>query len=49
MRRPQQILHQLYDRARYDLRIDYTLPTVPPLDVTDDRWARELLAQRTDS
>lgn len=44
-----QILHQLYDRARYDLRIDYRLPTVPPLDVTDDRWARELLVQRTNS
>jgi hypothetical protein len=26
------ILHDLYRRARFDLRLDYTQPPVPPLD-----------------
>ncbi len=38
-----EILHRVYERARYDLRIDNSLPPVPRLDVTVDRWARAIL------
>ncbi|HEY4688869.1 MAG TPA: DUF4058 family protein [Anaerolineae bacterium] len=37
------ILHALYERARFDLRLDYTQPPVPPLDDEDAAWARELI------
>jgi hypothetical protein len=37
------ILHALYDRARFDLRLDYTQPPVPPLHETDAAWANELI------
>ncbi len=37
------ILHALYDRARYDLRLDYTRPAVPPLSEADAAWARGLI------
>lgn len=37
------ILHALYDRARFDLRLDYTRPPVPPLADDDAAWRRELL------
>ena len=39
-----QLLHDLYDRARYDLAIDYTQPPVPPLRDDDVAWARQLLS-----
>ena len=39
------ILHSLYERARFDLRLDYTRPPVPPLSGPDADWARELLAR----
>jgi hypothetical protein len=32
------LLNQLYDRARYDLRIDYTQDLVPPLSESDRPW-----------
>ncbi len=38
-----QLLHDLYDRAGYDLRIDYTKEPVPPLDEADAEWAHEIL------
>jgi hypothetical protein len=38
-----QLLHDLYDRARYDLAIDYSQPPVPPLHDDDMAWARQLL------
>lgn len=38
------ILHALYERARFDLRLDYTQPPVPPLVDEDNLWARELLS-----
>jgi hypothetical protein len=38
------ILHALYQRARFDLRLDYTQPSVPPLAESDAAWARELIA-----
>lgn len=40
-----QILHELYDRAGYDLAIDYSRPPVPPLSDDDAAWAASLLAQ----
>lgn len=39
------ILHALYERARFDLRLDYTKPPVPPLDEADAAWARELTSR----
>jgi hypothetical protein len=38
-----QILHELYDRAGYDLAIDYHQAPDPPLSRTDARWATQLL------
>jgi hypothetical protein len=40
------LLAQVYDRARYDLRIDYALPPVPPLDIAVDAWASGVIAAR---
>jgi hypothetical protein len=41
------ILHALYERARFDLRLDYTQPPVPDLPGDDAAWARGLIeAQR---
>ncbi len=37
-----QVLHALYQRARFDLRLDYTVPPVPPLSEEDAQWAAEL-------
>lgn len=39
-------LRTAYERARYDLRIDYTKPTVPPLAEQDVEWVEMLLAQQ---
>jgi hypothetical protein len=36
------VLHALYDRARFDLRLDYTRPPVPALAEDDAAWARSL-------
>jgi hypothetical protein len=38
------ILHALYERARFDLRLDYNQPPVPPLADKDAAWAGELLS-----
>jgi hypothetical protein len=40
------MLAQVYDRARYDLRIDDALPPVPPLDIAVDAWASGVIAAR---
>jgi hypothetical protein len=37
------VLHALYDRARYDLRLDYGTSPVPPLSEADAAWAAEIL------
>jgi hypothetical protein len=42
-----QILHDLYQRARFDLRIDYGQPAAPPLSETDQEWADQLVAAAT--
>lgn len=36
------ILHALYERARFDLRLDYSQAPVPPLEQDDAEWARDL-------
>lgn len=38
------LLHELYDRAGYDLSVDYRLDPVPPLEGDDAAWAAALLA-----
>lgn len=37
------ILHALYDRAGYDLRLNYRAAPDPPLADADAAWADELL------
>ena len=39
-----QLLHDLYEHARYDLAVDYSQPPVPPWRDDDLAWARQLLA-----
>jgi hypothetical protein len=39
-----QALCTAYERARYDLRVDYRQPPVPPLSPADAAWAEALLA-----
>jgi len=39
------LLHDLYDRAGYDLRIDYRHEPEPPLENDDARWSDALLRQ----
>ena len=41
-----QILHDLYDRASYDLRLDYKTDPAPPLMPAEAVWADELLRQK---
>jgi hypothetical protein len=41
-----QLLHDLYDQASYDLRIDYTGDPDPPLSSADAAWADRLLRQQ---
>jgi hypothetical protein len=40
------ILHLLYRRARFDLRLDYSQPPVPPLSEADAAWAQGLMTAR---
>ena len=35
------VVHELYVRARFDLRLDYSLPPEPPLAEDDYQWASE--------
>jgi hypothetical protein len=39
-----QALRTAYERARYDLRVDYRQPPVPPLSPADTAWAKALLS-----
>lgn len=41
----QTVLAALYDRAGYDLRIDYRREPEPQLDAADAAWARQVLAR----
>jgi len=38
-----QALRTAYERARYDLRVDYRKPPVPPLSPVDAAWAEALI------
>lgn len=38
-----QALRTAYERARYDLRVDYRKPPVPPLSLVDAAWAEALI------
>jgi hypothetical protein len=38
------VMHELYDRARFDLRLDYTTPALPPLVEEDVAWALEIVS-----
>jgi len=38
-----QLVHEMYDRAGYDLAIDYSRPLKPPLTPEDNEWAVALL------
>jgi hypothetical protein len=40
------ILHALYQRARFDLRLDYTQLPLPPLVEADAAWVQELITTR---
>lgn len=40
------MFHDLYDRASYDLRIDYEGQLGPPLPPDDTEWAKGLLRER---
>ncbi|MEZ4661590.1 MAG: DUF4058 family protein [Caldilineaceae bacterium] len=37
------ILHELYDRAGYDLRINYRTEPIPPFEGDDVVWIDQLL------
>jgi hypothetical protein len=43
------VLHDLYQRAHFELRLDYTQPAVPPLAAADADWAQELIQRRSAS
>jgi hypothetical protein len=40
-----QVLHELYDRAGYDLAVNYQQPPQPPLSEQDARWMAQLLRE----
>ena len=40
------LLHETYERARYDLRLDYRLAANPPLSGEVDTWAQVLLQSK---
>lgn len=40
------VLHALYDRARFDLRIDYAKPPIPPLSEEDAESAQAIVARQ---
>lgn len=42
-----QIVHDLYDRAGYDLAVDYSRPPVPPLAGAEAQWAAQRVQQHT--
>ena len=44
----QQLFTEIYDKAGYDYRIDYTSEIVPALSETNRVWVKQLLAQKVD-
>jgi hypothetical protein len=43
----QSVVDTVYDRARYDLSLDYTAPLQPPLSKRDTEWVQQLAAKPT--
>ncbi len=43
----QELINGVYERAGFDLAIDYTREPVPPLTETDATWVKELLKKQT--
>jgi hypothetical protein len=43
----QEIVHTVYDRARFEDEIDYGQEPVPPLSAEDAAWADQLLRERS--
>ena len=41
----QSVVDTVYDRARYDLSIDYKEPPEPPLLEADAEWAKQLVTK----
>ncbi len=42
------VLHDLYDRARFDLRLNYPMPAPPPaLSEEEIAWSREIVSTMT--
>jgi hypothetical protein len=39
-------LRTAYERARYELRIDYRFPAIPPLEQEDAEWAKNRVMER---
>lgn len=39
----QTLLHQIYQRGRYDMAIDYTQPPEPKLNEVDQEWAKGVI------
>lgn len=39
----QALVHQIYQRGRYDLAIDYSQLPQPPLSMEDEAWVRSLI------
>jgi hypothetical protein len=42
----QALLRDIYDRAAYDLKLNYTAAPIPPLSATDAAWANALLKEK---
>lgn len=40
------VLHALYDRARFNLGLDYAVPPTPSLPLGDADWSRDLIQRR---
>ena len=40
------VLKTAYGRAAYDVSIDYRKPPIPPLEGSDQKWARQLIRGR---
>lgn len=41
----QSLLHTLYDRGSYDLRVDYKTKLTPALSAADDTWVNQVLSK----
>ncbi|MBW4630390.1 MAG: DUF4058 family protein [Iphinoe sp. HA4291-MV1] len=42
----QRLLNEVYERARFDLAIDYSQPVKPPLSLEEVAWVTEILGQQ---